>query len=546
MIKHSFSLRTYLTLYLLLAITALTVILGFTVWYKTSDYIKNDVGQDLAESAYLMSDKLDHYMWSRSTELAVLTSLDVLKTSNQLDQVQRIVDELQHKIPAFSWIGYLNPKGDVLAASDQMLLDRNIAQRPVFNQATERPFFGDVHEAVLLSNLLPNPSGEAMKFVDISYPIFDKQNQLKGILAAHLNWDWAQEVRALIISPFKQHKQLEMFVISKQDDSVILGPKSYLGKPLSLESISEARDGKNEFIIESWPNGKRYITGFVQTKGYLDYPGLDWTILSRQPVNQAFYAINELQFIIWFIGGVFALIFALISWYLASFIARPLEQISKSAKQISQGENFKIPKHRGLKDIEVLSNSLRNMVQNLTHAENALENMKTLAHHDHLTGLPNRVALNDYLNHTYQKAMQNQASLVFFYMDLDKFKYVNDNYGHNIGDLLLIEVAQRLRNNIKSNDFLARLGGDEFLIILMIEKGNVIDIASEIANRIIQNLNQTFVIEQINIQIGCTIGAASWPNDQNDPSQVIQLADQTLFEAKEAGRNCILFYHHEH
>ena len=545
MFKQSFNLRTYLTLYLVLTIGVLTLALGFTVWYKTSEYIKEDVGQNLAESAYLMSDKLDHYMWSRSTELSVLSSLDALKDPKKLDQVQHIVDELQNKIPAFSWIGYLNPKGEVLAASDKMLLGRNIAERPVFYQAREQAFFGDVHEAVLLANLLPNPADEPMKFVDISYPIFDQQNKLKAILAAHLSWEWAQEVRALIMNPFKQHKQLEMLVISKQDDTVVLGPKSFLGKPLSLESINLARSGQNDFRIETWPDGKKYITGFMQTKGYQNYPGLEWTILSRQPLDQAFHAVNELQMAIWSIGVLFALVFAFISWHLASRIARPLEEISKSAKQISQGKNIKIPLHRGLKDIEVLSSSLRNMVQNLTRTENALENMKELAHHDHLTGLPNRVALNEYLKPTCQIAMQNQASLTFFYMDLDKFKFLNDNYGHNIGDLLLKEVAQRLYNNIKSSDYLVRLGGDEFLLILMIDKGNLFDVASDIANRIIENLKQPFVIEQTTLQIGCTIGAASWPNDHNDPLQVIQLADQTLFKAKEAGRNCFLFHNHE-
>lgn len=545
MIKRSFNLRSYLTLYLVLTITALTVILGFTIWYKTSEYIKNDVGQNLAESAYLMSDKLDHYMWSRSAELAVLTSLDVLKTSNKLDQVQRIVDELQHRIPAFSWIGYLSPQGDVLAASNKMLLGQNIAQRPVFNQATEQPFFGDVHEAVLLANLLPNPSGEPMKFVDISYPIFDQDNKLTGILAAHLSWNWAQEVRNLILSPFKQHKQLEMLVISKQDNRIILGPQKELGQILSLDSIELARKGENAYRIETWPDGKPYITGFIQTKGYQNYPGLDWTILSRQPLNQAFYAVNELQLLVWLIGGLFALIFAFISWQLASRISRPLEAISRSAKQISQGNNIEIPLHRGLKDIEVLSNSLHNMVQNLTQTESALANMKELAHHDHLTGLPNRVALDEYLKKTCAKAMQNQASLTFFYMDLDKFKEVNDKHGHNIGDLLLKEVAQRLHHNIKSSDYLVRLGGDEFLLILMIEKGNLIEVATDIANRIIEHLNQPFIIEQHSLSIGCTIGAASWPNDHLDPLDVIHLADQTLFKAKEAGRNCVLFHNHE-
>ena len=545
MIKRSFSLRTYLSLYLVFTITALTLILGFTVWYKTSDYIKNEAGQNLAESAYLMSDKLDHYMWSRSTEIAMLTSLDLFKSPKSLDQIQHVVDELQHKIPAFSWIGYLSPQGDVLAASDKMLLGQNIAQRPVYNQATQQPFFGDVHEAVLLANLLPNPTGKLMKFVDISYPIFDQHKNLTGILAAHLSWQWAQEVRELIMSPFKQHKQLEMLVISKQDNSVILGPQKYLGQTLSLESIQLARKGENAYRIETWPDGKKYITGFIQTKGYQNYPGLDWTILSRQPLNQAFYAVNELQLLVWLIGGLFALIFAFVSWHLASRIARPLEYISKSAKQISQGENIEIPLHRGLKDIEVLSNSLRSMVHNLTQTESALANMKELAHHDHLTGLPNRIALDEYLKQTCPKAMQKQASLTFFYMDLDKFKDVNDTHGHNIGDLLLKEVAQRLHNNIKSSDFLVRLGGDEFLLILMIDKGNLIDVATEVAQRVIQNLNQPFVIEQLDLKIGCTIGAASWPNDHSDPLQVIHLADQTLFKAKEAGRNCVLFYNHE-
>ncbi|WP_028584708.1 sensor domain-containing protein [Desulfogranum mediterraneum] len=166
-----------------------------------------------------------------------------------------------------------------------------------------------------------------------------------------------------------------------------------------------------------------------------------------------------------------------------------------------------------------------------------------LAHHDTLTGLPNRLLVKDRLNQAIIKGDRIKKSVAIMYLDLDRFKQVNDTLGHDVGDALLVEVATRLQQQCRQSDTVGRLGGDEFVFILD-EIASKEDVAM-VAHKIIASMEQPVVVQGHQIMISTSVGIALYPDDSADVEGVVKCADMALYEAKELGRNCYRFYNRQ-
>ena len=165
------------------------------------------------------------------------------------------------------------------------------------------------------------------------------------------------------------------------------------------------------------------------------------------------------------------------------------------------------------------------------------------AHHDALTGLPNRVLFNDRLEHGIEQAKRHKTEIALFFIDLDHFKQINDSLGHQVGDKMLVAVTERLKAKIRKEDTLARLGGDEFTII--IEDMKEIQDVSHLAQKILEVLTQPVHIEGHTLYISCSIGISLYPQDDTDANNLIKYADAAMYKAKEEGRNNFQFYSSE-
>ncbi|WAJ36460.1 GGDEF domain-containing protein [Pseudomonas sp. GOM7] len=532
----SYSLRSRFALVIALLVGALSWMLGTLIGQYSSQQFREDTGRNLAELSYSMADRLDRDMASRAAVLRVLGSLQALRQPDDLGEVRQLLDNLQKEIPSIAWIGFVDPQGTVLASSNGLLEGASVAQRPVFLEAQKNIFIGDVHEAVLLAKLLSNPSGEAMKFVDISLPIKGSNGELVGILASHLSWAWAYEVRRSLLEPIQERRNVEFFVIGKEG-SILLGPREMLGHPLELPKLADLQPGSSQWAVQRWPDGNEYLTGMTRSQGYQDYPGLGWTVVARQSVEQAYAPAQRmlLNILIW--GSALALAFAFFGWLISGYFTRPLQEIAEAADRLSAGEVSEIPEMQGSREITQLSQSIRHLVESLTLQKRALGAMETLAHHDPLTGLPNRVALEKYLPRAQHRCQAQQQCLTLLYLDLDDFKPINDTYGHSAGDHLLRELAQRLKSNLRDGDMVARLGGDEFLMIMLVNEADARQQARQVAERAIASLGQPVQLEEGQVRIGCSIGGAIWPLDHADLGEALELADQALYRAKQEGRN---------
>jgi len=177
----------------------------------------------------------------------------------------------------------------------------------------------------------------------------------------------------------------------------------------------------------------------------------------------------------------------------------------------------------------------------ITLRKAAEDDIKQLAFYDPLTGLPNRRLLQDRLHQAMSQAKRERGRLALLFLDLDKFKPVNDAFGHQTGDELLQAVAQRLQACVRESDTVARLGGDEFVAVLEDVKGP--ESAAKVAREFVRLLNQPFVVAAgQEARIGASVGIAMFPTDGDSTEILLQHADAALYRAKAAGRNTYRFH----
>ena len=168
------------------------------------------------------------------------------------------------------------------------------------------------------------------------------------------------------------------------------------------------------------------------------------------------------------------------------------------------------------------------------------QSIRHMAHHDALTGLPNRTLFRDRLTHAMAQADRYHQKLAVLFLDLDRFKAINDTLGHNVGDQLLKIAAERLRSCVRDCDTVARLGGDEFTVIV----DDILDVqdAAVVAQKILDTLSQPFNLHGHEVFISVSVGITLYPNDDESADNLLRNADSAMYRAKEYGRNNYQFY----
>ncbi len=172
--------------------------------------------------------------------------------------------------------------------------------------------------------------------------------------------------------------------------------------------------------------------------------------------------------------------------------------------------------------------------------KNAEEKIWIEANYDALTKLPNRRLFYDRIEENMKKAKRGKESIALLFIDLDRFKEVNDTLGHDVGDQLLIQAATRIKASVRVYDTVARLGGDEFTVVLT-DIHDSADVA-HLAEKIIQYLSQPFVIHGVESYVSASIGIALYPDDASTVIELTKNADQAMYSAKDSGRQCFRFF----
>lgn len=521
------------TLLLITAIGTATVIFA----RLSAGELTREIGRSMSVLATEMSDRLDREMAVRISEVRVLAGLPSMREMTRTDVIQRTIDSLQDEVSAFTWVGILDPEGTVIAATDGVLVGKNISHRPVFMEAQNEIFIGDVHDALLLAKLLPNPTGEAMKFVDISQPIFAESGALKGIFAVHLSWRWARDVADALLTFNAMDRTAEIFVVAR-DGTILLSPlPDLIGHSLPLDSIGAASRGETGWAVEVWPDGHSYVTGYTATDGEGGYSGLGWSVLTRAPADEALQPVTDI--VLAMVAAAMLVLFAAcaLAMILSGRLVRPLQAMTDAAEKMRVERGGPFPDIPGPKEVRTLCSAFQSLLTVLNSTERQAEYLQDKANTDPLTGLANRSGLDAFFS---QRQGGDQPFAVLA-LDLDDFKRINDTYGHDAGDAVLRQIADRLKRMFRPSDIIARSGGDEFLAVIAIPDTDDDGPAQRIAERLIEVISASIEValhddDPVTVSIGASVGLSSYPRDGQDRDSVTKAADDALYAAKHAGK----------
>jgi diguanylate cyclase (GGDEF) domain len=287
--------------------------------------------------------------------------------------------------------------------------------------------------------------------------------------------------------------------------------------------------------------------GVEELSAMVTVPSTGWFVVARMPTEEAFRTVTVLRNFAYKVsGGLLAIIVAILLLALPR-ILRPLTDAARAMRDMAEGRR-KIEALPIVRDDEVgkLVSGFNFLVERL-HKEEAARveteaRLKFLAHHDALTGLCNRAMLEDRLKHALASAERDGSQIALLFCDLDEFKAVNDQHGHDVGDAVLREVATRLADGRRRADTVARLGGDEF-VILMTGLEDAYAAASVVARQCLAAVSEPYVVDGKSATLGMSIGIALHAGPAVAPSYLLAQADVAMYQVKRKGKQDFFFMH---
>lgn len=370
-------LAGYMALAFSLMSIVLTVILVIVVEQRATAHVQESLGHELAELAIQTSDKLDRGMFERYREVSLIARRPrLLDPSLPLAERRAILTDVLESYRYYGWLGLADMDGKVVLSGKGLLEGVDVSKRPWFSDALRGQHVGDVHQALLLEKLLSNSSREPMRFVDVSFPYRDRNGITVGVLGAHLSWIWARDVEASIIAPLERSRHVETIIVSKSG-TVLLGPSGLQGKRLPPQvAPASSRSIAPEYAIQAWPDDGNYLVGIAHSQGYGDYPGLGWTVMVRQKLDNAFVPIVRLRRYALWSGVGLALLFSMAGIFVSGWITRPLKHLARNASTIGEGDGQTIGGgSSSYQEVRELADSLNGLVAKLTKRGRELEHV---------------------------------------------------------------------------------------------------------------------------------------------------------------------------
>jgi diguanylate cyclase (GGDEF)-like protein len=330
----------------------------------------------------------------------------------------------------------------------------------------------------------------------------------------------------LLISP------ADKLFVSASEPAMVLKPTPPAGVNLLHDRAMAGYRGTGVTI-----NAK----GVEELSAMVTVPSTGWFVVARMPTTEAFRPIEAMRGFVWtgtlvMLAGTFVMLMLLLSR-----ILRPLTDTARSMREMADGKRELAPlpvkRHDEVGDLVAGFNYL---VERLQEKEAALKasqlRLQFMAHHDALTGLYNRAMLEDRLQQALARAERDRSYFALLFCDLDDFKAINDQFGHETGDAILREVAARLLDGRRRTDTVARFGGDEF-VILLTDLDDARGKAIAVAQRLRAAIGMPFDIGGKAFVLGTSIGVALYSGATASVPELMSQADIAMYQAKRAGKN---------
>ncbi|WP_127142775.1 cache domain-containing protein [Pelagibacterium montanilacus] len=292
-----------------------------------------------------------HSEWQRVQEFAEAVDLE-----QDPEVLQAAVDGFGRTGGHLSWAGLVGADGAVIAATDALLVDANVSQRPWFQRGLEGPFAGDVHEAVLLADLLQPGGGDTLRFIDFSAPIRRADGSVAGVFGVHIDWNWVQQV----LTTGSETLGLETVLTNTQSEILLSTLEGAEVVDLAdVPAVRSAALGRSGTFVGPWPGGQEYFSFVIPEVTFDDLPRFGWAIVARLDSSFIVDAQNEFQRTM-LIGGGLALIGALLALtLLSSLLFRPLARLVDAVSRFSKGEDVGyVDEQRPYREAAQLSNAI--------------------------------------------------------------------------------------------------------------------------------------------------------------------------------------------
>ena len=334
---------------------------------------------------------------------------------------------------------------------------------------------------------------------------------------------------------------VEKGIVGKTGGLLLISPKDHVFvtssdvtmrlKPLPQPGINPLHDQ----AMNGWRGTgiTHNAAGQEELAAVASIPAANWFLVARTPSTEAFSVMNALLSAAITNSAKVSVFLVLALVALLIYLFRPLKQAAAHMRAMADGHQAlaHLPVVRE-DEVGAMVSSFNALVDKLLLSESR---MRYLAHHDALTSLPNRMAFQQSLAQSVALVERQQGSLALLFIDLDGFKKVNDTYGHDAGDQLLVQVASRLRGCVRTSDLVGRLGGDEF-VLLLTDNPNA-EKAAHVADKVIASVGEPYDLQGAHPALGASIGIALYPAHAHSADQLLIVADTAMYVAKRAGGN---------
>jgi diguanylate cyclase (GGDEF)-like protein len=601
--RRQFPLQMVLVVPFLLQISVAVGLTGWLSWRNGQEAVTDLAQQLMNRTGEQVSQKLDSYLSIpvRINALNQLSLKEGLIDSHDSDQIRRLFWTESITTPQISYIDFTTPDNQYrgvgrwrvdrsLEFSERLAGPNQTYNTYRFGGNSDRGVRGfedsyDPWNTPWLQSALQkkkqvwnltieestDPSNPYYIGMTLATPVYDRTQKLLGVFSSDLALPHiSRELNAIKPSPNSHivvaDRQKHLIGTSTTDPLITLSPRpGQKPKPekTTLDTSQNLLFRQIDRAIESQLKGFQSVQiqqllsfdfegqrQYLLVKPWKDSYGIDWLVAIVVPESDFMAQIQRNVQQTWLLCGLALACATGLGLWTSRWIATPILQLRRTTQSIAAGELDRSSVSLAesaqsawqIREVGDLSESLGEMVRQLQDSFTALDHR---ASHDSLTGLLNRGGFRDRLQSHLEHVsrVQNAAGYAVLFLDLDYFKLVNDSLGHLVGDQLLMEVADRLRSELRSADILARLGGDEFVILLPATDA---DLVTQIADRLIKNLKESYFIQGnelfINSSIGIVLGSAT-----ADADELLRSADVALYRAKNSGRGCYeLFDHRMH
>ena len=376
-----------------------------------------------------------------------------------------------------------------------------------------------------ISDVLLSDNNEPI--LAICIPLIDERGKLERVVSLTLNLNENRFLRTLF-----QNVELGaggyVYILDRNGRILSHPDKSYIGSEVVDKEAGEA-------LIKDKRGGSAQVTTPQGREMYASYSyasELGWGIVAQVSVEEtmmAFYAFRKSLYIL---SVLMFIPLSVLTFLYARQIIRPLRNLYVAVDQVAKGDYEQYLDVSDKTEIGRISHRFNEMIRFIREAKDKIQYQ---ALHDPLTGLPNRVFLQERLMRKIEEARENDQQVAVMFLDLDRFKSINDTLGHSVGDRCLKEVATRIESCLRKGDLLARVGGDEFVALL--PGFTSFDEVRHIPRQILSVFEAPFVIDGLELYMTTSIGIALFPDDGADLESLIKNADLAMYRAKEHGRN---------